>query len=1077
MPIIRMKRQAKGLGPIGTVNLNTGGAEKYGRIANAANQMVEVAVKEMARASVSEAEDKAAALSSTEIKAINPLTGEPEALNELNANNFVGRTAGEAYQRLVTDRFQQEISTDIKLKANELALKYQDDPNNIALVSNALGEYTKSLAFGSEENGKPTLFTNFIESQSAMEMAQTEISLRNFNATREKTKLKESLENGLNDDLITAFNAGKTFSDTEEGSRFGNTSDDFDPWLEARVAKVVDAEETNLLGQGKSREHNILLRTAYATGKVNSVIEKLAGNDIQRKKFLLAIKTQGGFTDGLSEALKPTLENILKYTDDNNVEKIATFTKDLSNAFLSAETAEASQLAAIQSEENKKLAIQEKQDFNVFASGNANQGILDSSLLYNNLLEAVQAFDGDSAIPLQAALITATNLINNQERTLQDYIRNANVNLKEGQEGQLRSEYREKILETFLILGAEQGNPDEFLTGLARRGRDLDELPLTDFQKSLIGNLVSKRIFQDTDLSFAEGYYKSIESDYATNIEKFKTSRAFANEGGRLGIVARKNGIVDEVANDFINRVTINPLLDETEKKQLINGIQINKNLGILNNKDSFTSLELNGIHLYIESDGKDRSDAVLSLSEESVQIANDILQTMEQSPETFDVSKKEVLKSIRSREERVRQQEIEEEKLLKESIELQELNKKIITGGGTVKDPKARLHVDKVLLDNFGVQSSIDKSSLIPEFINLNRYTLSENLISNTKKYLSGTDPFTDEESEILFRHLMALRNDISEKGVVNRLRGAFSEKEAALLDQVLEIKQYHGDNRSASEIIIELQNAINGPNAQENADNIFGFTDFGKRVPPKSWVMRNLRVDASVAGQIDSVASMYAQMGLSREDIKTNLDNYINQNYAESVHVVDPNFSIHNDKAKTRFALSLIFPDEDERQEFITRVNNSLPRGFRLGEPQEISYTTTQTRPSRSGKRIVSDKTVVTGMTKQVFLVPFMDGDIPEFYAYYKEDTGEIRPLIIDQEKNPLEPSGETDPFWPMFDTSLTGDFMQNKYEQEKQFAIQQAEATRQKMIEKANKKFIPTDSFLRRLGIVTMYNIDLP
>ena len=87
--------------------------------------------------------------------------------------------------------------------------------------------------------------------------------------------------------MITAFNAGKTFSDTEEGSRFGNTSDDFDPWLEARVAKVVDAEETNLVGQGKSREHNILLRTAYATGKVNSVIEKLAGNDIQRKSFYL----------------------------------------------------------------------------------------------------------------------------------------------------------------------------------------------------------------------------------------------------------------------------------------------------------------------------------------------------------------------------------------------------------------------------------------------------------------------------------------------------------------------------------------------------------------------------------------------------------------------------------------------------------------------------------------------------------------------------------------------------------------------------------------------------------------------
>ena len=128
----------------------------------------------------------------------------------------------------------------------------------------------------------------------------------------------------------------------------------------------------------------------------------------------------------------------------------------MSNAFLSAETAEASELAAIQSEEAKKLAIQDKQDFNVFASGNANQGVIDSSLLYNNLLEAVQAFDGDNAIPLQAALVTATNLINDNEITLQGFINNDNVNLKEGQEGKLRSEYRQKILETFLILGAEQ---------------------------------------------------------------------------------------------------------------------------------------------------------------------------------------------------------------------------------------------------------------------------------------------------------------------------------------------------------------------------------------------------------------------------------------------------------------------------------------------------------------------------------------------------------------------------------------------------------------------------------------------
>ena len=59
-----MKRQETGLGPIGTVNLNTGGVEKYGRIANAANSMFEIALKEMSRSSAKEGADRAAAVSS-----------------------------------------------------------------------------------------------------------------------------------------------------------------------------------------------------------------------------------------------------------------------------------------------------------------------------------------------------------------------------------------------------------------------------------------------------------------------------------------------------------------------------------------------------------------------------------------------------------------------------------------------------------------------------------------------------------------------------------------------------------------------------------------------------------------------------------------------------------------------------------------------------------------------------------------------------------------------------------------------------------------------------------------------------
>ena len=177
MGVIREKRQSGSIGPIGTVNLNTGGVEKYNSIAKAANSMFEIALNEMSRSSAKEGADRAAAVSSSEITTVNPITGKPEALDDFNADMFLGRTAGEAYQRVITDRFNTEISNDIKVKANELTTKYQDNPNNIQIVSEALGEYVKNLAFGSERNGKPTLFTNFIEDNGKVEIANAKLTL------------------------------------------------------------------------------------------------------------------------------------------------------------------------------------------------------------------------------------------------------------------------------------------------------------------------------------------------------------------------------------------------------------------------------------------------------------------------------------------------------------------------------------------------------------------------------------------------------------------------------------------------------------------------------------------------------------------------------------------------------------------------------------------------------------------------------------------------------------------------------------------------------------------------------------
>ena len=92
----------------------------------------------MSRSSAKEG-DRAAAVSSSKITTVNPITGKPEALDDLDGDRFLGRSAGEAFERVITDRFNTEISNDIKVKANELTTKYQDNPNNIQIVSEGIG--------------------------------------------------------------------------------------------------------------------------------------------------------------------------------------------------------------------------------------------------------------------------------------------------------------------------------------------------------------------------------------------------------------------------------------------------------------------------------------------------------------------------------------------------------------------------------------------------------------------------------------------------------------------------------------------------------------------------------------------------------------------------------------------------------------------------------------------------------------------------------------------------------------------------------------------------------------------------
>ncbi len=117
MPVIREKRQYDSVRSVGVVRVDSGEAKKYSNIAKAAQQLTNLAVGEMGRIAETAAEKSAQELSTSVITTINPKTGNPEALDWIGDNRFIGRKAASAYARVVSDRFQKEIDDQIKKRA------------------------------------------------------------------------------------------------------------------------------------------------------------------------------------------------------------------------------------------------------------------------------------------------------------------------------------------------------------------------------------------------------------------------------------------------------------------------------------------------------------------------------------------------------------------------------------------------------------------------------------------------------------------------------------------------------------------------------------------------------------------------------------------------------------------------------------------------------------------------------------------------------------------------------------------------------------------------------------------------
>jgi hypothetical protein len=145
MPVIREKNQF-GIGPIGVARVNTAVESSMGSVriaeavAQSANQLGDMFFRRGAQLAEKAGTEAGLSVDPADVMMIDPKSGAPVAFDPPRG---MGIIAQEAYQNVIKTRFQSSIENEIKMKASELAMRYD---GSVDRYSVAMSEYIGAMA-------------------------------------------------------------------------------------------------------------------------------------------------------------------------------------------------------------------------------------------------------------------------------------------------------------------------------------------------------------------------------------------------------------------------------------------------------------------------------------------------------------------------------------------------------------------------------------------------------------------------------------------------------------------------------------------------------------------------------------------------------------------------------------------------------------------------------------------------------------------------------------------------------------------------------------------------------------------
>ncbi len=888
MPVIRDQRQFAGVGPVGVVRMNTGGAEKYSRIAEATQQLTKVAISESAKAAEKSAIEQAEALDTARITTIDPKTGKPEALSVVANLGFIGRTGAEAYERVVQERFQQSIENEIKQKAGELALKYENDPYSADKYEEQMVSYLQNMAKTSEVGGEATAYTNFILNSGTQYITATKLNMMQEQIRRERAKTAQSISDNIEIGLDLAYNAGLS----------GTLPDDL---VEAKVASARDGVASNLLNTNAENSTRIGMTVAYGEGVIVRAMDGLTTeqavdltnafaiadprdlNATQRAIYDEATKRLGTTVDGEFVPDVSAIKSLAK-TANAKAQEIKT---DFSKRIIESRT----RLLATSGETVSQSA-------NVFGE------IFDGSASPLEAADRLNAWVGASLDTLEGkgndpySGLTVAEVNSLQSQIVKEVTKDAVIYAYNNMDG-LPDEKRRK-LERALLEGTTQGLPDAAAAAV-------------------------KTILKISPEYQEEGYVNSV-------VQKFSSSDEINNEQFKKNKIAEDIRKLDSFVNqissaDYSNLVDLSRNAIKFLDTSLLSGVQKGAYERAIN-----VAYFKNGVSSGIKSDPNITS-AQLSAAANYAAGNSDGEGVPAYLKNQIDnlgnvVSSTDMVSELNNRAIRMSQVEAAQQ----EELETRRVLSQINSGQFPENSQKNREMVGDAIITASGRSDYFSSPEIYnpenPGTILLNKSLMSgiipNQLLSSFESLSSG---FLRSDAEA--KNLLTLYSQFKSHPKGDEILNVWASTDMLNPKTRARLEAIHNVHVLTGTDITEIASNISANYANPTLKDNMAL-DFGEKGKPSStanFVRRAVgeaAVSTSALTELVDVAEYLYAAGFPADKIETDLETYYDSIYKKTDgYVVDPQST---SGTRSRFALSVALPNKTIENFFIAKVNNEL-------------------------------------------------------------------------------------------------------------------------------------------------------